>query len=307
MFYQKKKIINFFFPMYPLKVRKSIALICSLSILISLRIVFGLFTINIPQFGMVLSIAHTPLIIIGWVYGPIIGFFSGIATDTISYFISPGNVWFYLYAIQEPLLGFLSGIISSIYVIRKSASSNIFDLIFTRVICYSFVLVSLTLILVYANPNNIWQGSSSLNSNDFFTIYKYLAIGLLLLFTIAFESFNIWAFKKNKGKEKLLIYASIICFLNAILFSFLMGTISSIEYYKFLHNGSESPNLVKYGFMFYLLPRLIKETIKTPIQIIVLVGLLYISIPIFKNILNYSTVSWNNTQNNNIKIKKYWF
>lgn len=305
MFYQKRKIINFFFPMYPLKLKKSITLITTLSLLIALRIVLGFATINIPQFGMVISIAHTPLIIIGWIYGPIIGFFSGIITDTISYFSKPDGPWFLLYSIQEPLLGMLSGVISSIYVLRKNSRNNLFDIIFSRVICYSFTLISLIVILVYATPGAKWQGISQINQNDFFNVYKYIAISLLIIFIIAYELFNIIAYKKNKEKEKLFIYASLICFLNAMIFSFLMGTISSVEYYKFLY-GTESPSLIKYGIMFYLFPRIIKETIKTPIQITILITLLYIIIPIFKNILNYSTVTWKDDYKKEIKIKTYW-
>lgn len=307
MFYQKKRIINFFFPMYPLKLKKSIPLIVTLSTLIALRIVLQYTTISLPQFGMVISISHTPLIIIGWIFGPIIGMFAGAVTDTISYFIKPSGAWFWLYSIQEPLLGFLSGIISSIYVIRKGHDSNLFDIIFSRIITYSFTIVSLIIILVYAREGNKWQGISQLDQDKFFDIYKYIAIASLIIFSISFEIFNIWAFKKNKGREKLLIYASLICFLNAIIFSFLLGTVSAIEYYKFLHGGKNSSYLIKYGFMFYLIPRIIKETIKTPVQILILISLLYILIPIFKNIFNYSTLTWNNDiRDHKIKAKTHW-
>ncbi len=303
MFYQKRKIINFFFPMYPLELKKSIVLISVLSLLIALRIVLGFVTIKIPQFGMVISLAHTPLIVIGWAFGPIIGFFSGVITDTISYFAIPTGPWFWLYSIQEPLLGMLSGIISSIYVLRKKSKNNIFDVVLSRAICYSFTIISLIIILAYATPGSKWQGVSQIDQNDFFNIYKYIAISLLIVFVICYEVFSILTYKKNKSKYKLFIYASLICFLNAILFSFLLGTISSIEYYKFLY-GSESPSLIKYGLMFYLLPRIIKETIKTPLQISILISLLWIIIPIFKNILNYSTLTWND--NNKREIITYW-
>ena len=290
----KRKIINFFFPFYPLKLTKSVFMISIISILIGLRLILNFATIKIPEFGMSISIAHTPLMIVGWLFGPIIGLLVGFLTDTMCYFMNPSGLWFWLFAIQEPLLGFLSGIVASIYIIRKSRKCIIFDLVFARFVVYSFFIICLVFMYGFIDNNSHWEGISKFDSNSFINVYKYIVISCLILFILIFEIFNIFAYKRNKGREKLIIYASLICFINAILFSFILGTISAIEYYKYLHNGISSPNFIKYGYMFYLIPRIIKESIKTPIQIILLSSVLYLIIPIFKNQLKYESLTWNN-------------
>ena len=195
---KEKKIINFFFPFYPLKLTKSVFMISIISILIGLRLILNFATIKIPEFGMSISIAHTPLMIIGWLFGPVVGLLVGFLTDTMCYFMNPSGLWFWLFAIQEPLLGFLSGLVASIYIIRKSKQSIVFDLIFTRIIVYIFFIICLIYMCGFINSNSRWEGVSKIDSKSFINIYKYIVISCLILFIIMFEIFNIFAYKKNK-------------------------------------------------------------------------------------------------------------
>lgn len=282
---KKTKTIRFFFPLYPLKTLKVPYLMCIVASLIALRVVFQFFSISIPQFNMSLSLAHTPIIIAGWLFGPVFGLIFGVFTDTLMFLIQPAAAWFWLYAIQEPLLCMLSGILGSLYVLRLNAKNTFIDLVVLKILAFGFLIATYVFVLLYAVPGTSMQGGSKFDVL-FYSTYKYIALGALLIFIIIFEGF-FWFFRsKKKNKNNMVLYLSTIAFLNAIIFSFLLGTISAIEYYKFLNNGMESPLFTKYGMMFYTLPRIIKESIKTPIQIIVLIGVVYAINPMFKNSLN---------------------
>ena len=287
----KSKFKIFLFPLYPINFFKSTVLICLLSSLIALRVIMQFFTIPIPQFGLTLSIAHTPIIVIGWFFGPVIGFFTGILTDTICYFAKPTSPWFFLYAIQEPLLCMISGMIGSLYVINKNKEKIMGEIIFSKVMLYSFTLFTLIVLIIYAQPDNKFQGSNGLKENDFFNIYKYVAIGTIILFIIIYELFFIYLYKKKKKVDRLFLYLTSIGFLNAIIFSFLLGTISAVEYSKVFFPTNN--NFIKYGAMFYVIPRVIKESIKTPIQIVLLFSIVIAVTPYFQNIINNILLSWN--------------
>lgn len=53
------------------------------------------------------------------------------------------------------------------------------------------------------------------------------------------------------------------------LFSFALGPFMSVEYLKYKYH-KEPNNLMKYGYAFYLIPRLIEQSIKVPLESIVL-------------------------------------
>ncbi|MGL5246346.1 MAG: ECF transporter S component [Mycoplasmoidaceae bacterium] len=281
----------FLFPLYPINFFRSTILMALLSSLVALRVIMQFFTIPIPQFGLTLSIAHTPIIVIGWLFGPVIGFFTGILTDTICYFAKPTSPWFYLYAIQEPLLCMMSGILGSLYVINKSKEKMKNEIIVSKLILYLFALFTLIILIIYAQPNNKFQGSNDLKDNDFFNVYKYIAIGIIILFVIVYELFSFYLYKKKRKVERLFLYLTTIGFLNAIIFSFLLGTISAVEYSRIFFPSNN--NFIKYGAMFYVIPRVIKESIKTPIQIILLFSIVMAVTPYFEKMINNILLSWN--------------
>ncbi|MGL4647493.1 MAG: ECF transporter S component [Mycoplasmoidaceae bacterium] len=289
---EKKTFLHFLFPLYPINIFKSPILMCILAMLIAIRVVMQFFTIPIPQFGMSLSVAHTALIIIGWLFGPLIGFFGGIVTDTICYFAKPTGPWFWLYAIQEPLLGFMAGAIGSCYLLLKNSDRYKTEVIISKTLLYVFTIASFIIVLVYANPDNPFQGSNGLGQNDFFTIYKYVAIAVIIFFIIIYEITFFYFNKRKKEHQRLFLYISNIVFLNAIIFSFLLGTISIVEYNKIFF--PQNSNFIKYGAMFYVIPRVVKESIKTPIQIFLLFSVIMTITPLFKNSLNTITLSWRN-------------
>lgn len=87
--------------------------------------------------------------IMGWFYGPIVGIFLGAVSDTLCYFIASGGIWFWMYAIQEPIVCFLSGIFAGIYNyrVRLDKKSVTFDLIFNQITIFIFGIFSYVILL----------------------------------------------------------------------------------------------------------------------------------------------------------------
>lgn len=280
------KFIKFLFPFWPVKIFKSITGICVLAALLGLSILLNLFKINITA-GITISFAWLPGIIIGWYFGPIVGLLMGALIDTINWLIY-GGVWFWMYALQEPILGLIVGIISSLFnIIRNTKQHFSICLIINQIMLIGFIISSIFIVFYYTDPNNpFFQSISNVEnstSNMIKTTQLYLRwiiLGILLgLFVIVevIVGYRYYQFKKDRNSNfvrfEVFLFITIVALTSTIIFSFLLGPISAIEYYKFLNNTSYVPNLVNYGVMYYLLPRVIKECFKTPIYIIILTTL----------------------------------
>lgn len=280
------KFIKFLFPFWPVKIFKSITGICVLAALLGLSILLNLFKINITA-GITISFAWLPGIIIGWYFGPIVGLLMGALIDTINWLIY-GGVWFWMYALQEPILGLIVGIISSLFnIIRNTKQHFSICLIINQIMLIGFIISSIFIVFYYTNPNNPFFQSISNAENSTSNMIKttqlylrWIILGILLgLFVIVevIVGYRYYLFKKDRDADSIrfevFLFITIVALTSTVIFSFLLGPISAIEYYKFLNNTSYVPNLVNYGVMYYLLPRVIKECFKTPIYIIVLTTL----------------------------------
>lgn len=280
------KFIKFLFPFWPVKIFKSITGICVLAALLGLSILLNLFKINITA-GITISFAWLPGIIIGWYFGPIVGLLMGALIDTINWLIY-GGVWFWMYALQEPILGLIVGIISSLFnIIRNTKQHFSICLIINQIMLIGFIISSIFIVFYYTNPNNPFFQSISNAENSTSNMIKttqlylrWIILGILLgLFVIVevIVGYRYYLFKKDRDTDSIrfetFLFITIVALTSTVIFSFLLGPISAIEYYKFLNNTSYVPNLVNYGVMYYLLPRVIKECFKTPIYIIILTTL----------------------------------
>lgn len=211
----------------------------------------------------------------------------GALIDTINWLIY-GGVWFWMYALQEPILGLIVGIISSLFnIIRNTKQHFSICLIINQIMLIGFIISSIFIVFYYTNHNNpFFQSISNVEnstSNMIKTTQLYLRwiiLGILLgLFVIVemIVGYRYYQFKKDMNSNfvrfETFLFIIIVALTSTVIFSFLLGPISAIEYYKFLNNTSYVPNLVNYGVMYYLLPRVIKECFKTPIYIIVLTTL----------------------------------
>lgn len=280
------KFIKFLFPFWPVKIFKSITGICVLAALLGLSILLNLFKINITA-GITISFAWLPGIIIGWYFGPIVGLLMGALIDTINWLIY-GGVWFWMYALQEPILGLIVGIISSLFnIIRNTKQHFSICLIINQIMLIGFIISNIFIVFYYTDPNNPFFQSISNTENSTSNMIKttqlylrWIILGILLgLFVIVeiIVGYRYYQFKKDMNSNfvrfETFLFITIVALTSTVIFSFLLGPISAIEYYKFLNNTSYVPNLVNYGVMYYLLPRVIKECFKTPIYIIILTTL----------------------------------
>ena len=292
----KEKINHFFiflFPLRPIKTFRSILIVSILASLIALSFVLNTLSIKIPGIGMSISFSWIPTIIIGWFFGPIIGMFMGALIDTLNWLIF-GGFWFWLYAIQEPCVGLFTGIISSIYNLyfynKKRAKIAI---IINQIFIFLFTTLTLFFIYFYTSNNNpiynqlIQNGQIPEKMNS---IFRYVISSVLILFVIIVEIIifiNYFRHKNEKhiNQNKLLIFLfiSFISISITFIFSFILGPISAIKYYEFINNKTP-PNLLKYGVIYYLLPRIIKESIKTPIYIGLLSAIIFSITPIFQKV-----------------------
>ncbi len=288
---KKQIFLKTVFPFYPIKFFSTINYIVIIALMLGLRIVLGFFNVNLISFGISLSFAWLPIYIVGWFFGPIVGLLFGVGTDIINYLIH-GGVWFWMYSIQELMIGIIAGIISIIYHKMKS-KPIIFDLIIQKIIIYSFAIFSIIYLSIHFTNILNATFSSGLNINN---IQTYFAISIIsiIIFVIVIEIVS-FSFKRNNFKNeksfiryKLFIYLTILFVVSTILMSFILGPITFIEFWKYQHNGNLPSNLTKYGFFYYLIPRILKETIKTPIYIVLSFLLISIINPYFDNLFKRS-------------------
>lgn len=285
---------DFFFPIGGFKIFSSVKFITVLAILIALRIVLGVIGVPIAITTQKISFAWIPLMIMGWFFGPIFGFIFGAFTDTLTWLIFPGSVWFWMFAIQEPLVATISGIFSGIYRIRvksEERSTNIiFDTIFQQIILFSFSIVGFICLTMWLTPDVLTSADK-----NFILFFKILTIFFLSIFVIVNEWITIYLFKNNKKKTKkklLFIYASSLVSVNILIFSFVMGPISTYSYYVYINgHAPTSQSFIKYGFLIYLIPRIVVQSIKVPIECMLFMSLVYALNPTFERLKNHLTYS----------------
>lgn len=292
----KEKLNYFFiflFPLRPIKTFRSVVILCILGFLIALAIALSAISIKIPGVGMTISFTWLPTMIIGWFFGPIIGLFLGALIDTLNWLIF-GGFWFWLYAIQEPCVGFFVGILSSLYRLYFFNKNKIkTTLIINQLFIIVFLILTLFFIFYYtSNKNPLYDKLVSTGQipEAMNTIFRYLISGFLIFFAIIIEIIVFVNYKKiisNKDTQQnrllIFLFTIIICITSTFIFSFILGPISAIKYYEFVYNKTP-PNLLKYGVVYYLLPRIIKECIKTPIYISLLSIIIYSINPVFEKV-----------------------
>ncbi|MCV3743332.1 ECF transporter S component [Ureaplasma sp. ES3154-GEN] len=309
----KSKFLVFLFPFYPLKLMRTINLMTVYALLFGLRLGLGFLNIKLTGVNTTISFAWLPLMVLGWYFGPVIGFFSGFLTDTVGFLIRPA-VWFWMYAIQEPIVGLVAGLLGSIATLRKNTTRPIVDLLVSQILYMLFIVFTFVIIIELISPNasvfkyhNNRKSQFSLEDN-FVNTFKYLALGFLIFFFLITEFFVlIYYFKNRKNPKKhlvYLIYGSMLVLFSTLVFSFALGPITSVKYLEYI--GRKATLYLKYGANYYLLPRIIKESVKTPVYIILFTSIVFSFDYIFVNVKNIAKHKWIRplfNLNNKIRIK----
>lgn len=294
--YSAKK---FFFPFSPIKSFRSVRLLFLMAILIALRLVLGLVTIRIAPFALSISLAWVPVMVIGWYFGPIVGLVMGFITDTISFLMAGGGIWFWMYALQEPVVGLISGLIAGWCRYRKlKEGQNItLDIIINQILVITFAVLSYVALLVWLDPSIHFQGHEE-EYEQFYQIYKWTVVAGISILIIVFEVLTILTLTKKIGEKehKIMInfvYSSSLVVIIMLLFSIALGPITAVEYMKFINGGITPEPFLKYGSLFYLIPRIALEAVKVPVEASVLFGVVCLFDIKVLNIVNKINASWN--------------
>ncbi len=290
---------KFFFPFSPIKSFRSVRLLFLMAILIALRLVLGLVTIRIAPFALSISLAWVPVMVIGWYFGPIVGLLMGFITDTISFLMAGGGIWFWMYALQEPIVGLISGLIAGWCRYRKlKEGQNItLDIIINQILVISFAILSYVALLVWLDPSIHFQGHEE-EYEQFYQIYKWTVVAGISILIIVFEVLTILTLTMKIGdkEHKIMInfvYSSSLVVIIMLLFSIALGPITAVEYIKFINGGITPEPFLKYGSLFYLVPRIALEAVKVPVEASVLFGVVCLFDIKVLNIVNKINASWN--------------
>lgn len=279
------RLKRFLFPLAPYHLFKSTKLMLIIAVLFALRIILGFVHISVPNININISFAWVPIMVAGWIFGPVHGLIFGFICDSFMFLISPTSIWFWMYAIQEPLVGMISGIARSWYEFRKQKSKHIvYDVLIQQIILFAFASISFCGILLWTNDNVL----------DYFNSYKYICMGLICAYLIGIEIFTFINFGKNReNKSKLLLFLYSVVLLSIIMisFSFLLGPIAAIEYLKYI-NGSYPAMYMRYGLLIYLIPRIIVQSIKVPIESLIFCSTILVINPILNNYFNVLENKW---------------
>ena len=287
---QQKRLTakRFFFPFAPFKMFSSIKLMAVLAALIALRIILNFISVRLPCVGVSISFAWIPTMLLGWVFGPVHGFVWGFVLDTICYAITPSSVWYWMYAIQEPIVGFLAGIAASVCALRmnRKKANPMYDILVQQFMLLAFVVTSLFSIF-------LWTDTSKQSVKNLDT-YKIITCVMLAAYIIIMECFTfiqIKGFERHKQKTLTFIYATMLVTIVTLIFSFALGPISAVQYLNYV-NGVYPDNYLTYGIVFYLVPRVIVESIKTPLEALAMFGLIMATQPILRSINNAIKNKW---------------
>lgn len=274
----KNGLLKFFLVFHPIKPFQSVNLIVIMGLFLSLKLVLAKLSISLPGFGTRISLVWTSVMIAGWFLGPVYGLIFGIVADTVGFLFAPG-VWYWAYALQEPSVGLVGGLMGS----WLRAFQNKFQLKTHLIINQIFIAVFVISVIAGLMFWTFKAEASSYKKIDH--NIKYLAIGLLLLYTSISELAIIYFYWKKKRFLITYLYASIVVISLILFWSFLLGPVIAINYYHY-RTGRIPDVIKKYGPIIYLVPRMIREAIKTPIQIILMTSIIIAINPVFENVYN---------------------
>ncbi|NQZ65764.1 MAG: ECF transporter S component [Mycoplasmatales bacterium] len=272
-----KRILISLFP-----IKKPIYTISIMGILLSLRLVLGLFSINLGP--TVLSFTWISIFLSGFLLGPFLGYAFGWIADSVSYALHPG-IYMWEYSIQESLIALIAGFCGFIYRFYKKNKSSMWSTFIIFEIIFTILLAAGLFMMIYYfdfkhvarnGGNEKWIDSTSI---------KIFAISLIILFYISLNIIVLIKMLKNKGDPRLIMLISITIISSWIIFSWIMGPWAYVRYTERKY-GIPSKSFKEYGYKFYSLSRILKSLIVIPIEIT-------ITIPLVKAYLIFANKSEN--------------
>ncbi|VEU60693.1 Uncharacterised protein [Mycoplasmopsis bovigenitalium] len=213
-------------------------------------------------------------------YGLILGGFKGAVLAVIAdtfVMLMTGSIgsWYWLYAITPPLIALTSWLY---YLMFKYSKYTRFIISYVSIIA-AFALC-LWVYIVRSDENGALAINKTIKASKLVVLTTLTAFGLLTLgFTFAFTI--LYAKTKNEKWNNYLMVTSIIIVV-AVLFRWILGTISWIEYYNYI-NKAQNGKFKSYGvdFIITFLRIVVKDIFILPIYIVILAPI-YSAIAILK-------------------------
>ena len=128
-------------------------------------------------------------------------------------------------------------------------------------------------------------GSEKVKYFDTYKVVTLVMLGAYLAIMEFFTFIQIKNFEKHKERTMMFIHCTILVTIVIVIFSFALGPLAAVEYLRYV-NGVYPNNYLTYGVIFYLVPRVIIESIKTPLEILIMFGLVIAIRPTIKSIKN---------------------
>ncbi|MCQ3907555.1 MAG: hypothetical protein MJ219_02140 [Mycoplasmoidaceae bacterium] len=122
-------------------------------------------------------------------------------------------------------------------------------------------------------------------------------MGGISILIVVYEILMILNIKKQIGLKNHhtlinFIYSSGLVLVIMLIFSIALGPITAVEYIKFINGGITPEPFLKYGSIFYLVPRIAIEAIKVPLESMALFGVVCLFDKKVESIVNKINNSW---------------
>ena len=213
-----------------LKKLKATSTIALLGIFLGLKIMLQLFA-TIYLGPTIISFTWVILIATGFIYGPFIGLFFGLISDSLGYALHP-DVYMWEYSIQEPLIAMTAGFFG--FIFENYQGHKWLNLLFFQLFLHSFLIIALVIVII-SKPivmQNLILSKGLLSKMWYFLNNKMVMIILLTSFYIVINAFVTLMVLKKSKTYRLYIYTSMAIILTWICWSWLEGPWAQMHYWK---------------------------------------------------------------------------
>ena len=248
----KTTFYKFIFP-----VRNPIFAIAIAGLLVGLRLVSGLFAINVGP--MIISFNWTTIFLIGFILGPLFGFVIGWITNSLDWVIH-GDIWMWEYAIQEPLICLLGGLLGILYKVLKDHKSKwtmfiLFEVVFTGMMIFGLYVVSKYFDFNGYKTNNTFTNMTVKISGIVLISAFYIGINILVIIMM-----------KRNNDANLIMAVSLLVIITTVIFSWLMGPWAMKRWFEYQY-GHTPIEFTNYGYKYYALSRIVEAMFIVPVEI----------------------------------------
>jgi hypothetical protein len=142
---------------------------------------------------------------------------------------------------------------------------------------------------LWLNPSHA-QGIDS----TYYITYKWLALSLILVFFVVMEFFTFYYViyhKEHRFGLLTFIYVTCMVVVVMLIFSLMLGPIVTVSYLTYI-NGHVPDQWISLGASYYLIPRVIIDSVKVPIEAS-LISFIAINLdPMLKNMIANINSKW---------------